>query len=212
MSRTASHRSPRTTGSRRSAGTRLAASVALVAGAAAVAGLGTYGSFTSSTTANETVAAGEVKLAMAGQAQGFDVAATGLVPGDTVQRAVRLTRAGSTEGFGSVSLTTSGGGLLATDPQGLRIAVEQCTVPWSKVAGSMALSCGGTSSVVLAQRPVTVTGQPLAATTTALNGAGAAANLKVTLSLPTEAGNNLQGATGTIALTFDATQRGGQAR
>ncbi|ANH39215.1 hypothetical protein I601_2799 [Nocardioides dokdonensis FR1436] len=215
MTRPGTHRRPprRAARSRSGAGVRLATSLALVAGAAAVAGLGTYGSFTSSTSASESLAAGEVKLDLTNQAaQGFNVAATGLVPGDSAQRAVQLTRSAATEAFGSVLLSTTGAGPLVTDAQGLKIAVDQCTVPWTKVNNTMVLSCSGTTTTVLTTRPVVMTGQALAPVTTSLNGTGAAANLRVTLSLPTEAGNNLQGAAATIGFTFDATQRAAQAR
>lgn len=40
---------------------------------------------------------------------GVAVAADNLVPGDPVQRTITLTRAGETEAFGSVRLTTTGG-------------------------------------------------------------------------------------------------------
>ena len=217
MTRPGSHRRPsprrRATRPRSGAGSRFAASLALVAGAAAVAGLGTYGSFTSSTSATESVSAGRIELGLANQNQGFNVPATGMVPGDSAQRAVQLTRAAGSETFGSVTLSTSGGGLLATDANGLKMTVEQCSVPWTKVGTTMALTCGGTTSTVLTQRAVPMTGQVLpAATLNAVNGTGAAANLRVTLALPLEAGNNLQGASGTVTFTFDATQRTGENR
>lgn len=200
-------------GARSGAGSRLAVSLALVAGAAGVAGLGTYGSFTSSTSASESVNAGRIVLGLADQSQGLNVAASGMVPGDTAQRAVQLTRASGSETFGSVTLSTSGGGLLASDPNGLKLAVDQCSVPWVKSGTSAAMTCSGTTTSVLTQRAVPMTGQALpAGVLSAVNGTGAAANLRITLSLPLEAGNNLQGASGTIAFTFDATQRAGENR
>ncbi|MEP7738842.1 TasA family protein [Nocardioides sp. 31GB23] len=217
MTSPGSHRRPsprrRASRPRSGAGSRLAASLALVAGAAAVAGLGTYGSFTSSTSAAESVSAGRIELGLANQNQGFNVPATGMVPGDSAQRAVQLTRAAGSETFGSVTLSTSGGGLLANDANGLKMTVEQCSVPWAKVGSTMTLACNGTTSTVLTQRAVPMTGQVLPASTlNAVNGTSAAANLRVTLALPLEAGNNLQGASGTITFTFDATQRTGENR
>lgn len=44
--------------------TKVFASVVLVAGAASVAGLGTYGSFTSTTSASETVTNGKVVIGL----------------------------------------------------------------------------------------------------------------------------------------------------
>ncbi|WP_341231537.1 hypothetical protein [Nocardioides salarius] len=217
MTSPGSHRRPsprrRASRPRSGAGSRLAASLALVAGAAAVAGLGTYGSFTSSTSAAESVSAGRIELGLANQNQGFNVPATGMVPGDSAQRAVQLTRVAGSETFGSVTLTTAGGGLLASDANGLKMTVEQCSVPWTKVGSTMTLACNGTTTTVLTQRAVPMTGQVLPASTlNAVNGTSAAANLRVTLALPLEAGNNLQGASGTITFTFDATQRTGENR
>ncbi|MEN8708362.1 MAG: hypothetical protein ABF306_19710 [Nocardioides marinisabuli] len=220
MTRPGSHRRPsprrRATRARSGAGSRLAASVALVAGAAAVAGLGTYGSFTSTTSATESVSAGRIVLGLADQNQGLAVAASGMLPGDTAQRAVQLTRASGSEAFGSITLSVSGGGVLASDANGLKLAVDQCTVPWVKSgtgSAASAMTCSGTSTTVLSQRAVTMTGQVLpAGVLSALNGTGASANLRLTLTLPSEAGNNLQGASGTLNLTFDATQRAAEAR
>ena len=73
--------------------TKVLASVVLVGGAASVAGLGTFGAFTSTTSATESVSAGRVVIDMTNQAaRGLDIAASNLVPGDTIQRAVQLTR------------------------------------------------------------------------------------------------------------------------
>ena len=205
-------RSPPSSG----AGSRLAASVALVAGAAAVAGLGTYGSFTSSTSATESVTAGKIELGLANQNQGLAVPVTGMLPGDTAQRAVQLTRAAGSETFGSVTLSVAGEGLLVTDSNGLKLTVEQCSVPWTTTGtgtGPKAMTCGGTTTSVLTQRAVTMTGQALSAgVLSSVNGTGAAANLRITLTLPTAAGNNLQGASSTLNFTFDATQRTGENR
>ena len=86
---------------------KIFASVVLVGGAASVAALGTYGSFTSTTSASETVSTGKVVLNSAAGVRGLSVDATGLVPGDTVQRTVTLSRSNDTESFGSVKLTTT---------------------------------------------------------------------------------------------------------
>ena len=115
--------------------TKVLASVVLVGGAASVAGLGTFGSFTDTTTASQAVSTGIVDIDLTQHAtRGLDVAATNLVPGDTIQRAVRLTRSSTTEKFGTVTLSTSGAtaNLLTTDTaNGLKVKVDQCSVPWT---------------------------------------------------------------------------------
>ena len=197
----------------RSTAVKVLASVVLVGGAASVAGLGTFGAFTSTTSATEQVGTGKVVLSTAASARGLDVAATNLVPGDTVERTVTLTRSSDTEAFGSVKLTTAGStsNLLTTDTtNGLQLKVDQCSVAWTKPANSNVLTCSGTTTPVVAQRAVVGSAVDLAAATTALNGAGAASNLRVTVSLPTTADNTFQGLANTISFTFDATQRAAQ--
>lgn len=203
-----SHKATKT--SRRSTSAKVLASVVLVAGAAGVAGLGTFGSFTSSTAAEQQVSTGKVTLTSASQAtRGFDVAATNMVPGDTVQRAVQLTRANDSETFGSVKVTTAGStsNLLTTDAtNGLKLKMDLCSVAWTKAA-SNELTCSGTTTPLVAQRVVVGQNLDLGAATTALNSAAKVANVRAELVLPTEAGNPFQGLSNTISFTFDATQR-----
>lgn len=204
-----SHKATKT--SRRSTSAKVLASVVLVAGAAGVAGLGTFGSFTSSTAADQQVSTGKVTLSSASQAtRGFDVAATNMVPGDTVQRAVQLTRANDSETFGSVKLTTAGStsNLLTTDAtNGLKLKVDQCSVAWTKAASSNELTCSGTTTNLVAQRVVIGQNLDLGAATTALNSNAKVANVRAELFLPVDANNTFQGLSNTISFTFDATQR-----
>jgi spore coat-associated protein N len=196
--------------------TKVLASVVLVAGAASVAGLGTFGAFTSTTSASEAVSTSKVVLGLTQHsALGTTVAATNMVPGDTVQRAVVLTRSSDTEAFGSVKLTTAGGtaNALTTDAtDGLQLAVDQCSTGWTKAATTNALTCGGTTTSIISARHVVGTNLDLGAATTTLNSSAAAANLRLTLSLPTTADNTFQGLANTVAFTFDATQRAAQAK
>ncbi|MCD4524973.1 TasA family protein [Nocardioides sp. cx-173] len=190
---------------------KVLASVVLVAGAASVAGMGTFGGFTDTTTANQSVATGNVNIDLTQHsALGTTVAANELVPGDTVQRAVVLNRSSDTEAFGSVKLTTTAGTankLSSDQANGLQLAVDLCGTGWVKAPSSNELTCTGTVSSVVAARPVVGTNLDLGAATTALNAAGRAANLRITLSLPTAADNTFQGLSNAITFTFDATQR-----
>jgi hypothetical protein len=198
----------------RTTAVKILASVALVGGAASVAGLGTFGAFTSTTSASAATGTGKVVLSTAASVRGLDVSATSLVPGDSVERTVTLTRSSDTESFGSVKLTTAGtsSNLLTTDTtNGLQLKVDQCSAAWTKPANSNALTCAGTTTTVIAQRAVVGSTLDLGAATTALNSSAAASNLRVTLSLPTTADNSFQGLSNTIDFTFDATQRAAQA-
>ena len=88
---------------------KLLASAALLAAAAGAAGLGTFGSFTSTTSASESVSSGTVAIALgtAGTAANrLTVAATGVVPGDTIQRAVTLSNSGD-QALSAITLTTT---------------------------------------------------------------------------------------------------------
>ncbi|MDN4161814.1 TasA family protein [Nocardioides abyssi] len=196
---------------------KLVASVALVAGAASVAGLGTFGAFTSTTSATESVAAGTLVLGQGTATQGPSIAAAGLVPGDTVERDVVLTRGANDEKFGTVSLTTTAAtsNLLSTDTtNGLQISVDQCSTAWVKMDATKtngALTCKGTTTPVLAPRPVIGANLALAQATTTLNDTKVS-NLRVTLKFPEAADNKFQGVANTINLVFDATQRANENR
>ncbi|GAB3763564.1 hypothetical protein FB382_001170 [Nocardioides ginsengisegetis] len=192
---------------------KVLASVVLVGGAASVAGLGTFGSFTSSTSASANVTSGVVQLGLNQGAVATTVAATQVLPGDTIQRAVTLTRSAGTESFGSVKMTTSTStpNLLTSDAtNGLQLAIDSCSVAWTKGASDNSLSCSGTTTSVLASRAVIGTNLDLAAATTALNanaGSAGAVNLRLSMVLPTAADNTFQGLTNAVTFTFDATQK-----
>jgi hypothetical protein len=147
--------------SNRTTSRKLIASVALLAGAAGVAGLGTYGSFTSTTTASAAVASGTMKIelgAPGSAANRLTLGATGLVPGDTIQRAVTLNNTGN-QGLAGISLTTTAlpSSKLDTDPtNGLQLLIESCSAPWTEAGTSPAFTytCSGTTKTVLDSRPV----------------------------------------------------------
>lgn len=196
----------------RSTAVKIFASVVLVGGAASVAGLGTFGAFTSTTAASQSVGTGKVVLSTSASVRAMDLAAVDMVPGDSLQRTITLTRSTDTESFGSVKLTTTAAtsNLLtnATDnPNVLTLKVDQCSSPWVKPAGSNDLTCAGTTTTVVPQRAVLGSAIDLGAATTSLNAAGAASNLRVTLALPSAADNAFQGLSNTVTFTFDATQR-----
>ncbi|MDJ0320924.1 TasA family protein [Pseudarthrobacter sp. PS3-L1] len=191
---------------------KVLASVALVGAAASVAGLGTYGAFTGTTSASETVSSGTVNVALGASgtaANRLSVASTGLVPGDTIQRAVTLSNTGN-QNLAAVTLSTvaAPSSKLDTDAvNGLQLAIDACSVPWTEAGASPALTytCSGTVTTVLASRAVVGANLPLAG----LNSLTAAAvdNLRVTVVLPTAADNTFQGLSDTVAFNFTATQR-----
>jgi predicted ribosomally synthesized peptide with SipW-like signal peptide len=186
------------------------ASIAVLGAASSVAALGTFASFTSSTSASQAISSGSVSIALgaSGPANRLTVAASGLVPGDTVQRAVDLTSA-STDPLGSVTLQTSGtpNNALLTDANGLTVKVDKCSVAWTEsgTAPAYTYTCSGTSTNVLAAGAV--------GNTTSISGLAALStgsstdHLLVTLALPTAATNTLQGLSTSITYAFNGTQR-----
>jgi spore coat-associated protein N len=193
---------------------KVLASLALVGTAAGVAGLGTYGAFTSSTSASSNVASGTVNIALgaSGTANRLSVAAAGLVPGDTVQRAVTLTNATGNQGLAGITLTTAAlpTSKLDTDPTlGLQLAIDNCSVAWAETAvgAGYTYTCPGTTTPVLLSHAVIGANLPLAGLTSVA--AGQTDHLRVTLSLPTAADNTFQALNSTINLSLTGTQRTG---
>jgi len=185
-------------------------SIAVLGVAASIAGLGTFASFTSSTSASQSISSGTVSIALgaSGPANRLSVAASNLVPGDTVQRAVDLT-SNSSDPLGSVSLQTSAapGNALTTDPNGLTVKVDKCSVAWTEsgVAPAYTYTCGGTTTSILAA--TAAGGTASLSSLAALSSGSSTDHLLVTLALPSAAGNSLQGLSTTITYSFTGTQR-----
>jgi len=185
-------------------------SIAVLGVAASIAGLGTFASFTSSTSASQSISSGTVSIALgaSGPANRLSVAASNLVPGDTVQRAVDLT-SNSSDPLGSVTLQTSAApsNALTTDANGLTVKVDKCSVAWTEsgTAPAYTYTCSGTTTSILAASAAgnTSTLSSLAA----LSSGSSTDHLLVTLALPSAAGNSLQGLSTTITYSFNGTQR-----
>jgi spore coat-associated protein N len=194
---------------------KLLASTALLAAAAGAAGLGTFGSFTSTTSASEAVTSGTVAIGV-GTAGGVDnrltIPATGVVPGDTIQRVVKLSNTGN-QNLASLTLTTvatPATTALTTDAtNGLQLKVDKCSTGWVEAGTSpkFTYTCGGTVTSIVASRPVI--GLNLALTGLSSLNAMTNDSLLVTVSLPSVAGNALQNLSTAVNFTFDATQRAG---
>lgn len=185
-------------------------SAALIGGAASIAGLGTYATFTDTTSASMPVDSGvvDINLGAVGAANRLTVAAVDIVPGDTMQRAFTLANS-STEAVASITLTTSAttSSLLDTDATaGLQMAIDKCSVAWVELGVSPAFTytCAGTTSAVLASRAVIGSGLALSNLSLA---ASSTDNLRLTLTFPSTAGNTLQNLASTVVYTFTGTQR-----
>jgi spore coat-associated protein N len=197
-------------GSSRGGATKLLASIGVLAAAGGIAGLGTFATFTSTTSASHTVASGTVTIALGATGAStnrLNVNASAIAPGDTIQRSVDLINSGSLD-LASITLTTTAttSSLLDTDTtNGLQMVIDKCSVAWTESGPPYTYVCSGTTSSVLASRPVI--GSALALSNLSSLTSGTTDHLRVTLTLPSGAGNTLQNQSSTISYAFTGTQR-----
>jgi hypothetical protein len=202
----------RHTRSSRASRSKVLLTLAVLATAATALGAGTYASFTASTTAGPlTVSSGTQQLAVpaAGATNRMTVNATGIVPGDVMQRVVNLQNTGN-QNLASITLTTNAttSSLLDTDTtNGLQLVIDKCSQAWTEAGSAPAYTytCGGSTSSVLASTPVI--GSAMALSNLSTTTAGATDYLRVRLTFPSGAGDTLQGRSSTINFTFNGTQR-----
>ena len=190
--------------------TKLLATLAVLAAAAGIAGLGTFATFTSSTSASQTVSSGTVLIGAGtpGPANRLTVNASNLAAGDTVQRAFELSNSGTIDlSAFTFSATASPSSALDTNTtDGLQMVIQKCSQAWTESGPPYTYSCGGTTSSVVASRPVIGNNIAMSNVSNLLTN-GTTAYLLLTLTLPSTAGNTLQNLSSTITYTFTGTQR-----
>jgi len=197
-------------------GRKVLLSLAALGVAGALAGLGTFATFTATTSASQTLASGTVIIALGNTGASTNrltVNASGLVPGDTAQRSFDLSNTGSQD-LASVGLTAtaSPSSLLDTDTtNGLQMVVDRCSVAWTESGSSPAFSysCSGSTTTIISSRAVIQSGLAMAGLS-ALT-AGGTDHLRLTLTFPGTAGATLQGLSSTLTYSFLGTQRAGSA-
>jgi len=181
----------------------------------ALAGMGTFATFTATTSASQTVASGTVIIALGATGASTNrltVNASLLVPNDTIQRSFDLSNTGSQD-LATLALTTtaSPSSLLNTDAtNGLQMVVDRCSVPWTEAGSSPAFTytcVAGSITPILTTRAVTQSG--LAMTGLSALTAGGTDHLRLTLTFPSTADNTFQGLSSTISYSFLGTQRAG---
>ena len=193
-------------------GGKLALTAGVLGVGGAMAGLGTFATFTSTTSASQSVTSGTVTIALGATGAATNrltVNATGVVPGDTIQRSFDLANTGN-QNLASVALTTTAAPstLLDTDStNGLQMVIDKCSTTWSEtVAGSgFTYTCGGTLTTIVASRAVIGSAVNMPGLSSLTN--GTTDHLRVTLTLPVSAGNTFQGLTSTVTYAFTGTQR-----
>jgi predicted ribosomally synthesized peptide with SipW-like signal peptide len=192
---------------------RIAASIAVVGAAAAVAGLGTFGSFTDSTTPVVTqleTGVLSIELTKAADAATLSLFDNGnFLAGDSESSAIDLVNAG-TVALGEMrmaSVATSSSALDSDEVNGLQLAVDSCSESWTLDDGSW--SCDGEttrfySGPIVADAPLTGA---------ASLAPGVVDHLLLTATLPaTTTADMVADATSDLDFTFSTTQRGGTAR
>ena len=204
------------TKTRRSNTRKVVGSLAIAGTAAAVAGLGTFGTFTDSTTpVATTVQTGtlDINLAQPSGAYAIPVTTTNFVPGDSITRSVNLSNDGSTA-LSSVTMTSIATGtpsVLTTDStNGLQLSLKACSVAWTQggTASAPSYTCSGTTT--------TMYSGPAAASLQLSNPASlnptGVDNLVFSVSLPTTADNTFQNKSASLSITFTGTQRAAAAK
>jgi predicted ribosomally synthesized peptide with SipW-like signal peptide len=187
-------------------------SVALLVVAATVLGVGAFALFTDTQSVSQSVGSGTVTLVPVNVNQvnnRLSVGASNIAAGDTIQRAVDVKNSGSVA-LSGVSLTTTAttSSLLDTDvTNGLQMVIDRCSVAWTESATPYTYTCSGTTSSVVASRAVVGSAIALGNLTLTSNTDN---YLRVTLTLPSAAGNTLQNQSSVINYAFTATQRAGQ--
>ncbi len=187
---------------------KVVGSLGIIGAAAAVAGLGTFGTFTDSTTpVNATLATGTLSITATQQGT-LPLDVSGLVPGDSVTRAVTLVNDG-TLAFGSLTLATTAGtsSVLTSDTvDGLQKSVRSCSVAWTQSGDTYTCASG---EKTLGSGPVI---GDLALTDAASLAPQGTDHLAYTISLPTTAGNTFQAQTAALSLVFSGAQLTGTTR
>jgi predicted ribosomally synthesized peptide with SipW-like signal peptide len=187
-------------------------SLLLVLLALLLVGLGAYATFTSTTSQSHSVTTGTVTIALGATGAStnrLNVNASGVAPGDTIQRSFDLIDQGSLN-LASITLTTTAtaSSLLDTDAtNGLQMVIDRCSLAWTEAgtAPAYTYTCSGTTSSVLASRALI--GSNLALSNLGALTAGATDHLHMTLTLPASADNTFQNLTSTIQFSFTGTQR-----
>ncbi|MGY1601266.1 TasA family protein [Geodermatophilus sp. SYSU D00815] len=200
----------------RSTARKVLGSLSAVGVAAAVAGLGTFGTFTDSTSVDTAVQAGTLSIdlgAPGGIPRTIPVSTSGFVPGDSLTRAINLENDGNVA-LSSINLATTAAGpanALTTDPvNGLQLTLQQCSRAWTR-GGTTELptyTCAGTQQTLYAGPVISTAALPVAKSLSP----GGEDNMIFTLSLPATAANEMEGLTATVNLAFTAVQVAGTAR
>ncbi len=131
-------------------------------------------------------------------------AVTGLAPGDSVRRLLKLVNTGKGAFTPKLAVTAASTNALTAATGGLDLLVEQCSVAWTDAA-----TCSGTKTTAYSGDLVT-TATSLTGVT--LDGDGTV-HLRTTISMPGDATDALSGlSTGALTFSYSGAFVGGQQR
>ena len=196
---------------RRRTAAKVVASLGVVGATVAIAGMGTFGSFTDTTSpveANVGTGTLSINLSPAAMYATVPVSTGGFLPGDTSATPFDLRNDGDVA-WESLTLTSwaTRSSLLDSDPvHGLQLTVESCPTAWT-VSGS-GYACAG--AVQESYSGPVVMDRPLAGA--ASLEPGRVDHLMARIDLPTTAAEAHEDESSQLAFRFTAVQRDGVAR
>lgn len=201
-----------TPAARRARPARALLTAAVLVNAAVLVVGSTVAAFTGKDSVTQTDTSGAVTISLDSVGRASVAAGvTGLGSGDWFEKVITVSAGtGLPIGSWTLSTTASPSSLLDTTPtNGLRLAVDACSVPWTDTtlaSGAHHFTCSGTSTAALAERDIAMTGQSLGGLSTTTN------HLRLTVKLADNAPDTLQSLSSTITYTFAGVQRAGVAR
>jgi hypothetical protein len=191
---------------------RIVATIGVLGATAGIASLGTFGSFSDTTTpVDTTVDTGVISIDVADAGAGLVPFVGGLMlPGDSRTFPVDLVNSGDSE-LGSITLGSwaTQTSILDTDTvHGLQLQVESCSVAWTDTGSGY--SCAGTEGAFYAG-PIVVTDHALTGAASLVP--GGVDHLLLTAELPaTASADEFEGASSSLSFVLTGTQRGASAR
>lgn len=180
----------------------------ITAGAALIAlgviSFNAWANFTASQTTSNQISTGTMSISINDGPTAMSVNASGLVPGDHVERFVDMNTGGSLtmSALKLASNATSSSSLDTDGTNGLQLTVITCDEAWTLHAGAAATCDDASSQTVLGSRAVIFS----ATTMSNVHTDGTVDHLKFQWLLPGTADDSFQGKTSVIQYTFSGVQ------
>jgi hypothetical protein len=194
---------------------RLVLALLFAVAALSLTAAGVYAGLNAVATGTQNVTSGTLSLTVAAGtgSTGFGQTISNMAPGDVSNTYVDLTNGGTLAATDlTLSVTGTGGTRLTTSvPDGLAVAITQCSVAWTVSGGT----CGGTTTALLASTAVANLGSAGTVQAGAI-AIGALFHLQVSLTLPNQSETTtngvppsptIQGLSTTLTYTFNEQQR-----